>query len=80
MRGWLLDGHLDRQQCFEVEMLFEHEYLVRAWAEGEVIESRIRVEPGVLAQLGLEGADERRVVKEARCFWQLTSRSWILHS
>ncbi len=53
---------------FEVEMLFEHEYLVRAQAEGEVIESRIRVEPGVLEQLGVEGADERQVVRETAVF------------
>jgi hypothetical protein len=52
----------------EVEMLFEHEYLVRARAEGEVIESRFRVEPDALEQLGLEGADERRVVKESAVF------------
>lgn len=49
-------------------MLFEHEYLVRARAAGEVIETRIMVEPGVLEQLGLEGADERQVVKETAVF------------
>lgn len=49
-------------------MLFEHEYLLRAEAEGEVIESRVMVEPGVLEQLGLKGADERQVVRETAVF------------
>ncbi|MDQ0822533.1 hypothetical protein QFZ79_000271 [Arthrobacter sp. V4I6] len=53
---------------FEVEALIEHEYLVRTQAEGEVIESRFRVDPGVLEQLELEGADERQVVRQTAVF------------
>ena len=53
---------------FEVESLFEHEYLVRAVSEGESIESRFRVDPDVLEQLGLVGADERQVVKQSAVF------------
>lgn len=46
----------------------EHEYLVRADSDGESIESRFRVDPGVLEQLGLEGADERQVVRQTAVF------------
>ena len=53
---------------FEVEASVEHEYLVRAVSDGESIESRFRVEPGVLEQLGLEGADERQVVRQTAVF------------
>ena len=38
---------------------------VRAQAEGEVIESRIRVEQDVLEQLGVEDADERGIAQAA---------------
>lgn len=68
MRGASVAYPSDMEAKFEVESLFEHEYLVRARAEGEVIESRIRVEPDVLEQLGLQGADERRVVRETAVF------------
>lgn len=54
---------------FEVEASIEHEYLVRAVSDdGESIESRFRVEPGVLEQLGLEGADERQVIRQTAVF------------
>lgn len=58
----------DMEVQFEVELVFEHEYLVRAQVEGELIESRIRVEPDVLEQLGLQGTDERQVVRETAVF------------
>ena len=51
---------------FEVEPLLEHEYLVRAQIEGEVIESRIRV--GRTGAAGVAGTDERRVVSETAVF------------
>jgi hypothetical protein len=53
---------------FEVEALLEHEYLVRAQADGEVVVSRFRVDPGVLEQLELEGADEEQVIRETAVF------------
>lgn len=58
----------DMEAEFEVEASIEHEYVVRAVADGESIESRFRVEPGVLEQLGLEGADERQVVRQTAVF------------
>jgi hypothetical protein len=58
------------QAQYEVEPLFEHEheYVVRARAEGQVIESRIRAEPDVLEQLGLQGTDEEQVDRETAVF------------
>lgn len=63
---WAYASGMEAQ--FEVEALIEHEYLVRAHSEGEWIESRFRVEPGVLEELELEGADERQVVRQTAVF------------
>jgi len=46
---------------FEVEAQGDHEYLVRVSSE-EAVESCVRVDPGVLEQLGLGLQDEGRAV------------------
>ncbi|MEU9046300.1 MULTISPECIES: hypothetical protein [unclassified Kitasatospora] len=53
---------------FEVEPLGDHEYLVRARAGGEVVESRFRTDEEVVELLHVAPADEQRVVAETAEF------------
>ncbi len=47
---------------FQIEPLGDHAYLVRGSERGECIESRFRVAPYLLDELGVAEADEARVV------------------
>ncbi|MCP2256404.1 hypothetical protein LX15_000087 [Streptoalloteichus tenebrarius] len=53
---------------FLVEPVAEHEYLVRTEAEGQTVECRFHVDPGVLEKLGVAEADEQRVVEKSAVF------------
>lgn len=56
------------EQSFEVELVNQNEYLVRAEAEGQTIESLIRVDSSFLEGIGLGGFDERKVIEETSRF------------
>ncbi|HEY8371787.1 MAG TPA: hypothetical protein VIL00_03495 [Pseudonocardiaceae bacterium] len=53
---------------FQVEPVAEHEYVVRAEVGLEIVESRFRVDPAVLQQLGVGEADEQRVVEQSAIY------------
>ncbi|MGW3045554.1 hypothetical protein ACWC9T_37280 [Kitasatospora sp. NPDC001159] len=53
---------------FEVEPLGDHEYLLRARAGEEVVESRFRASEAVAEQLHATSADEQRLVEETAEF------------
>jgi hypothetical protein len=47
---------------FQIEIVSDHEYVVRALAGAETVESWFHLEPDVLAELGVGDADEAKVV------------------
>jgi len=53
---------------FVVELVNQNEYLVRADAEGQAIESLFRSDPGFLEGIGLGDFDERLVIEETSQF------------
>ncbi|MFE5588148.1 hypothetical protein [Kitasatospora sp. NPDC056531] len=53
---------------FEVEPLGDHEYLLRARAGEEMIQSRFRASETVAEQLHATSADEQRLVEETAEF------------
>jgi hypothetical protein len=56
------------EQSFEVKLVNQDEYLVRAEAEGQAVESLFRVDPSFLEGIGLRGFDGRRVIEETSRF------------
>jgi len=52
------------EQTFDIELVNQNEYLVGWAAEGQTGESLVHTNPGFLAEVGLEGFDEKRVVEE----------------
>ncbi|WP_423184678.1 hypothetical protein [Arthrobacter sp. NyZ413] len=53
---------------FEIEMVNENEYAVRAEADGSTVESLFRTDPDYLEGLGLAEADGTRIVEETARF------------
>ena len=56
------------EQSFEVELVNQNEYLVRAESEGQTIESLFRLDPSFLEGIGLGGIDQRKVIEETSRF------------
>ncbi|MDI2034901.1 hypothetical protein [Paenarthrobacter nitroguajacolicus] len=56
------------EQTFDIELVNQNEYLVRWAAEGQSGESLVHTNPEFLAEVGLEGFDEQRVVEETAAF------------
>ena len=52
----------------EIEPQGEHEYVVRLHGGGTVVESWVRVTPGLLDQLGATDAGEERLVRRTVTF------------
>ncbi|MCZ4097436.1 hypothetical protein G3I60_07225 [Streptomyces sp. SID13666] len=53
---------------FQIEPMGDHDYLVRTWYSGDVIESRFQASPAVVDQVGAAEADEQRVIEETALY------------
>lgn len=51
-----------------IEATTAHEYLVRLGEDGNTVETRVRVTPGVLSQLNAPEVDERAIVEHTIAF------------
>ncbi|BCW12586.1 MULTISPECIES: hypothetical protein [Paenarthrobacter] len=56
------------EQTFDIELVNQNEYLVRWASEGQSGESLIHTNPAFLAEVGLEGIDEQRIVEETTSY------------
>lgn len=53
---------------FKIKLVNANEYLVRADAEGQTVESLVRLNPDFLEEIGLGNRDEQKIIEETLQF------------
>ncbi|HEX5114626.1 MAG TPA: hypothetical protein VFW65_05455 [Pseudonocardiaceae bacterium] len=53
---------------FVIELVTEHDYLVRVDADGDTVQAEFYLDPDLLQRLGVPDADERQVVEQTAMF------------
>ncbi|SEJ54844.1 hypothetical protein SAMN04487917_10716 [Arthrobacter sp. yr096] len=56
------------EKSFDIELVNQNEYLVRWAADGQTGESLVHTNPEFLAEVGLGGIDELRIVEETTTY------------
>ncbi|GAA2855460.1 hypothetical protein [Paenarthrobacter ilicis] len=56
------------ETTFDIEPVNQNEYLVRWASEGQTGESLVHTNPDFLAEAGLDGSDEQKIVEETTAY------------